>query len=647
MYFLKAAIIAFTCILIAACGGGAKDANGSSQTLPPQAPAAPLNVTASYAPAQVDLSWTNSSGATSYLIKRSNSLGGSFSSIGTSLNNSYTDASASPSATYYYIVDAVNANGSSSDSAAIVVLVPNSTPSSIAGPGRGFITNYVLVDGKALGNLGPYAPVTDGVGNYTWTELTNPDGSYRSGNRLINDLRTAQSVRGKLNINIMSLSTYGSSPVALPDGSSASILVPVGQTAAKYNGWYAYDSNGDRYYVPDWNNAYFLSDAKQLLQNLSNDIKAQGLYNALLFIDIGMWGNYGENETGGVPDINNAPGYDSGQAGNPTAWSSSPLHFGKGSAGAAIMYPTTASAHAYVDMYVAAFPDKQLLAQPYLATLYSYAWTLATEYPIGWRANCLGTEYSTASGQWCYNFINSPESVYPTLSTRWQVAPFVAEFGGSGVATLEAPLSDIIKAHISTIDEVNIESPGFPAADAYLQADAKAAGYNYFIPQLAMPAMVARGAPFILSTSWVNLGIAPAYRSLDSWQVQYILTPAGQAVSISPAQTGATQQASGTVSGVNCSAETLQSSINFPTGVASGANDVSIISGANIYALLASNCPAQIVNDSISLPTNIPAGNYVLSVAVSDPTGYRAPMLLNLPGRTAAGTYPLVNVSVR
>ena len=78
-------------------------------------PTAPTSLTASAGNAQVTLSWTASSGATSYSIFRGTTAGGeSTTAIATGVTTtSYTNTGLTNGTTYYYEVKAVNSNGSS------------------------------------------------------------------------------------------------------------------------------------------------------------------------------------------------------------------------------------------------------------------------------------------------------------------------------------------------------------------------------------------------------------------------------------------------------------------------------------------------------------------------------------------------------
>ena len=98
-------------------------------------PSAPINLISSTADGQVKLSWENVTKATGYTIERSTNSGGPYSTIGSSSTNSYTDSGLTNGTTYYYVVTANNATGSSVVSpqtvATPVQTVTPATPSNI------------------------------------------------------------------------------------------------------------------------------------------------------------------------------------------------------------------------------------------------------------------------------------------------------------------------------------------------------------------------------------------------------------------------------------------------------------------------------------------------------------------------------------
>lgn len=100
-------------LLFAGCGGASSSGGGGGTGNPP---AAPTGLTATAGNAQVSLSWTASSGATSYTVLRGTTNGGPYSQIGTSTATSYVDTSVANGTTYYYVVTAVNGSGQSGNS---------------------------------------------------------------------------------------------------------------------------------------------------------------------------------------------------------------------------------------------------------------------------------------------------------------------------------------------------------------------------------------------------------------------------------------------------------------------------------------------------------------------------------------------------
>lgn len=83
------------------------------------APAAPTGLTATAGNAQVALSWTASTGATSYNVKRSTVNGSGYATINSPTGTSYTNTGLTNGTTYYYVVSAVNSVGESANSSQV------------------------------------------------------------------------------------------------------------------------------------------------------------------------------------------------------------------------------------------------------------------------------------------------------------------------------------------------------------------------------------------------------------------------------------------------------------------------------------------------------------------------------------------------
>ncbi|MGE5484576.1 MAG: fibronectin type III domain-containing protein [Ignavibacteriales bacterium] len=92
--------------------GESANSNEASATPHANAPAAPENLQASAGDAQVSLSWTAVSGASSYTIKRATTAGGPYTEVATGVTDTtYVDTPLTNGITYYYVVSAVNQGG--------------------------------------------------------------------------------------------------------------------------------------------------------------------------------------------------------------------------------------------------------------------------------------------------------------------------------------------------------------------------------------------------------------------------------------------------------------------------------------------------------------------------------------------------------
>lgn len=119
---------------------------GGTVTIPP----APTGLTASAGNGQVSLTWSASSGATSYNVKRSTTSGGPYTTVASGVTStSFTNTGLTNGTTYYFVVSAVNSAGESGNSNQA-----SATPT--AGTGGA----------QLLGNPGFES------GNVTWTATT-------------------------------------------------------------------------------------------------------------------------------------------------------------------------------------------------------------------------------------------------------------------------------------------------------------------------------------------------------------------------------------------------------------------------------------------------------------------------------------------
>ena len=161
-------------------GGGATNIG----TVPP----APTGLTATaVSSSQINLSWSASSGATSYNVKRATVSGGPYTTVATGVTaTSYSDTGLTASTTYYYVVSAVNSAGespnSSEKSATTLVAIPpaptgltatavSSSQINLSWSASTGATSYNVKRATVSG--GPYTTVATGVTatNYNNTGL--------------------------------------------------------------------------------------------------------------------------------------------------------------------------------------------------------------------------------------------------------------------------------------------------------------------------------------------------------------------------------------------------------------------------------------------------------------------------------------------
>jgi Glycoside hydrolase family 44 len=93
-------------------------------------PSAPANLAAAAGNAQVSLTWSASTGATGYELKRSTNSSGPFGIIASPTAASYLDKSVTNSTRYFYVVAAINSAGESPNSSSANATPEASAPSS-------------------------------------------------------------------------------------------------------------------------------------------------------------------------------------------------------------------------------------------------------------------------------------------------------------------------------------------------------------------------------------------------------------------------------------------------------------------------------------------------------------------------------------
>ena len=172
-----------------ACSNPASNSgNSSNNSDASSAPSAPTNLAATAGNQQASLTWTTSSGAASYAVKRATASGGPYTTVGSPAGTTYVDIGLANGTTYYYVVTAVNTIGASGNSnqATATPAAPPTAPAaplnltatggdqqvSLAFTASTGATSYNVKRAAVSG--GPYTTVASPAGTtYTDTTVTN------------------------------------------------------------------------------------------------------------------------------------------------------------------------------------------------------------------------------------------------------------------------------------------------------------------------------------------------------------------------------------------------------------------------------------------------------------------------------------------
>ncbi|GGE98866.1 hypothetical protein GCM10011611_00480 [Aliidongia dinghuensis] len=404
------------------------------------------------------------------------------------------------------------------------------------------------------------------------------------------------------------------------------------------------DATQGHYFIPDWNDPYVQQRMAALVAALG---RAYDGDPRMGWVDIGLYGSWGEWHTAGLPDSADYKwGIPYGVAAPYFSINQQQYLSNKGVAGA-YAAGTAASKTQIVQAYASAFPKTQLLMLTDDGDAVCYALTLAGQRkPIGLRRDSLGSSINSFYWQFpdALPGCNTAGDIQAILA-RWRTAPFVTEAYGNGASptfpcqTFEQVLpadrsrayncsvagwngavpnycidEEVLATHVASIKNASLCSTDwstYPAAEqqAFLTAGLYA-GYRFAPARVAVTADRSGAGTLSVETSWLNRGVTPAY---DAWQVRYSLwlLRRGQPA---PALTWT-------------SAVDLRQVL--PTGAAPFAPQTPLI-----------------VRDTVVLPPTVPSGTYELQVEVADPTSYLAPMQLALEGRFTDGRYSLGKIAI-
>ena len=205
MFEQRPNLIAFRALTVSAClalvtGCGGTGEQASAGITPPtqaataQAPVVPTGLVANSGNAQVNLTWTASSNAASYAVKRATTTGGPYGDIGTAASTSYTDSTVVNGTTYFYVVTAVNSQGASTASIQVSatpssqITLPPAVPTGLAAiTGNAQVTLYWSASTDATSfdvkrsntNGGPFVQIATVMSpSYSDTAVSNGSAYY-------------------------------------------------------------------------------------------------------------------------------------------------------------------------------------------------------------------------------------------------------------------------------------------------------------------------------------------------------------------------------------------------------------------------------------------------------------------------------------
>jgi len=351
-------------------------------------------------------------------------------------------------------------------------IIPLTAPE-IVNPARGLFKN-----GPALVTLPD--PLLDAYGRYAWSDIEKSIDVYDF-TVIDNDIIQAIANGQKFSFRIRSMKSK----------TSGKSFVPAYLTNDQY-GWFSGST-----FIPDWNNEYFLSRANKLLLSLKQHLDSKGYSKHIYWVEIGMYGQYGEWSLSGIYPSSCNP--------------SIPYE------GSPDCYASDASLNRIIDMHFNNFPTfRKIMMAKTRAKPVVYA--LSKSSDVGWRVDCLGQ-----SGY--FDFPTNPNFAesWALMKDRWKTAPVVVEYCTDGNLDFADPAKDDAKKHIenfhiSSIANYNIALTAENTAEKFIQ-NAKLAGYRIGIENIQVPDELTTST-FKLRSAWVNYGNAPTY---EQWSVYFLL----------------------------------------------------------------------------------------------------------------------------
>jgi fibronectin type 3 domain-containing protein len=176
--------------VLTASNGSCSSANSTEAQVTPACvpPSPPTGVTATPGDGEIALTWTASTGATSYQVSRNTTGTGSFTPIATPTTTNYLDKPVTNGAAYYYVVGASNGSCASPNSAvasATAVCTPPSVPGTITATAGD--TKVTLSWGGSTPAPASYSLQRKTGASGTWATIASPTVASYADNGLTND----------------------------------------------------------------------------------------------------------------------------------------------------------------------------------------------------------------------------------------------------------------------------------------------------------------------------------------------------------------------------------------------------------------------------------------------------------------------------
>jgi hypothetical protein len=471
----------------------------------------------------------------------------------------------------------------------------------VSGPGRG----YATAGGFTMNN--GYLPDHCVYKRYSWRKLEPDRGQYDFTNTIERDVQRAAAQGKKFALGILALSA---SPYSDDD-----IDVPDYLVQEMPQGFYFTKSKGGRVYVPDWNDADFITRNNALIAALAAKYDGD---KRIAWIDIRSYGNFGEWHLYDPIPYPYAP---KGQN-IPEDRSSNykkefyPMRSVSGSTPA-----TLATKRAIVDSYVDSFRRTQLCMMTPDTVGLSYA--LSRSPYIGTRREGLGSQNFV-------NYIKQPPDGSPDVLTilkeRWKTAPALCEFAGTW-GLLNGKEVDLGKFTVDTIRQFHlcIASANFShdhptATRQNIENIGKTLGYRYRIARAVLEPVVTPASATTISYLWTNEGVSPIY---SDWTIDVQLR----------------DRITGTVLASQNSALQLRKLL--PAGTALTQSDTrAALKAGPTWDTVKIWVPANILS-------SLKGRNRVdVCVKISDRSGFFPPLPLAMDGKLADGAYRLGTIAV-